>query len=534
MAEDKRAVAIMQRAEQMSSARGNMFTMWQNLEPFLNTTRSFTTDNKQATELSVDDVFDNTVKEAAQTLSGALSGMLTNSSIKWVGLSTGDYELDQDDAVRTFVGEASNRILHLLGRPSVRFYTAVNELYHDLVDFGTGIIYAPRQPNIRFEALPLKDCLLGKGEHGVIDTMYYSFRYTAMEAFDAFGDNLPASIMKAKERGDHSTQFGFMQCVSPRKRRVRGSRKPSNKKFESVVISVEPPMVVQEGGFDEFPFITPRWRVMPNSVYGISQGMVVFDEIKMVNAAARSEILGLEILSSPPVQVPAEGFTSLDLGPNGVNFFQPGMEQLITPITTGANPQAAEKMLETRRDLIKKAFFNDLFSLPEIDRMTAQEVRIRNADRQVLLNPMIGRQQTELLDPAVQMAFAELQRKDQLPDIPPILDGVNLTTEYLSPLALNQRSSEIQGFQQYLATIAPLAEQDPSYLQGLHPDRLQKWLRGATNTPQIVFRTDEERNAIQQAEAEQNQQQAQMEQAVSVAGAAKDAASAADTLQLVG
>ena len=92
--------------------------------------------------------------------------------------------------------------------------------------------------------------------------------------------------------------------------------------------------------------------------------------------------------------------------------------------------------------------------------MTATEVIQRNEEKMRILGPVLGRLQSELLQPMILRVFNIMLRNNLFLQAPEILANQEIDIEYVSPMALAQRSQELTNLMRGLemfAQIAPLA-----------------------------------------------------------------------------
>ncbi|MEW5723047.1 MAG: portal protein, partial [Thermodesulfobacteriota bacterium] len=61
---------------------------------------------------------------------------------------------------------------------------------------------------------------------------------------------------------------------------------------------------LREGGYEEFPFMVPRWDVSGADVYGRSPGMDCLADVKMLNDVCKSLVKGVHKGVDPPMLVP--------------------------------------------------------------------------------------------------------------------------------------------------------------------------------------------------------------------------------------
>ena len=83
---------VIKRYEAAKEARKNWEWHWQEVAELVLPTRDFTVDFTEG-EQRRNRIFNETAPDACESLASALSGMLTNTSIRWFSLALTDYEL---------------------------------------------------------------------------------------------------------------------------------------------------------------------------------------------------------------------------------------------------------------------------------------------------------------------------------------------------------------------------------------------------------------------------------------------------------
>ena len=78
-------------------------------------------------------------------------------------------------------------------------------------------------------------------------------------------------------------------------------------------------------------------------------------------------------------------------------------------------------MEQQRREAISQTFHVDQLLITENRNMTATEVVQRNEEKMRILGPVLGRLQSELLQPMIIRIFNIMLRNKLLPDAPEIL-----------------------------------------------------------------------------------------------------------------
>ena len=140
-----------------------------------------------------------------------------------------------------------------------------------------------------------------------------------------------------------------------------------------------------------------------------------------------------------------------------------------------------------------------------------------------LLGPVLGRLQSELLQPLISRSFALLLRNGLLPAAPEELQGQDIDIEYVSPLAKAQRLTDLQSMLRGFEVMMQVAEIAP-VMDYLDDDKLVQYLVEVTGIPARVIRSNEEVARLRDEKQRAAQQQEQMQQQMMAADTAQKVA----------
>lgn len=515
--------------DQAASERGFWESHWEDISRFVMPNRSFTSTHAPGSERHRP-IWDDTAVEDADRLASALSGMLTNPAIVWFNLRVGQEALNHDRDARLWLREARDIALATFNSSLTGFNMSIQELYQDLVGFGTGALFSQSVPGrgLIYQARPLGEIYLREDAYGLVNSVYRLFTLSLRQAVEHFGLEALSDASRRKFLdGKLNEKISILHAVAPREDRNYQRLDAKNKPWASFYIEKEQKHALREGGFDEFPFLTPRWIKYSGEVYGRSPAMKALPSVRMANAMMKTVITGAQKVVDPPMQMPDDGFLGpLRNQPGGVNFYRAGTQDRAEPLISGANPGLGWDILSGMSERIGRAFFRDMLELPMLDRMTAQEVMQRQQERMQLLAPALMRLQGELLGPLITRTLGMLSRRGELPPAPDSLRGQLMTVEYVSPLATSQKASEAGAIQQWMALMAPFAQVDPNAMLVVDSGRVARL--GAELFQVHPGLTRSEREVEQILEQQQAEQEALISSQVgeSAASAAKDMASA--------
>lgn len=509
------------RYQDLSNTRTNWEKHWQELADYMLPRKADITKKRTQGDKRTDLIFDGTAIHAVELLASSLHGMLTSPSTPWFSLRYRNPGLQRNDIANEWLEVCVDQMYQHFNRSN--FQQEIHELYYDLVVFGTSAIYVEGdEAGLRFASRHIAEICISEDAQGRVDTVYRKFKMTARAMEQQFGaENLPTQVKKDLEKEpfkDHE----LVHAVFPRQNaKGRGAK---NKPIASVYYHKSSKHLLSEGGFDEFPFMVPRFVKDSVSIYGRSPAMTALPDVKMLNKMSQTTIKAAQKQVDPPLMVPDDGFMlPIRTTPGSLNFYRAGTRDRLEPLQIGANNPLGLNMEEQRRNAIRQAFYVDQLLLAQGQAMTATEVLQRNEEKMRLLGPVLGRLQSELLQPLISRAFALLLRSGLLPPAPEELQGQEIDIEYVSPLAKAQKLTDLQSMLRGFEVMMQVSEIAP-VMDYLDTDRLVQYLVEVTGIPARVIRSDDEVKKIRRQAQQAQQQQMQMEQEMMQSEQAKNVA----------
>ena len=506
---DQRAAVLMKRFGSLKTYRSNWESHWQEIGDFVAPNKGNITKKRTHGDKNTERIFDGTAQFAAELMASSMHGMLTNSGTPWFSLRYTDEEFETDDTSKEWLEAATDTMYVEIGRSN--FHEAINELYFDLVTFGTAVMFVDtdKEGTLRFSTRHISECYVSEDEFGRVDTVFREFKMPARAAVAQFGEeNITQRLLK-KSQDDPYDMVELLHVVMPRYDRDTVKIDAKNKPVASIYLDPGDKKIISESGFDEFPYMVPRFRKASyENGYGRSPAMTALADIKMLNEMSKAVIQAAQLQIHPPLLVPDDGFIlPVRTVPGGLNFYRSGTRDRIEPLNIGANNPLGENQLEQRRTAIRAAFYVDQLVTGNRPGMTATEVIQKSTEKMRILAPLTGRLQSELLRPLIDRIFNLITKKKGFAPAPETMAGNEIDIEYVSPLAKAQRQGDIQASLELFQFLAPLMQVDPNVVDFLDVDGLAKHIIKTTGVPASVVRGAEEVAVIRE---QKQQMQAQM------------------------
>lgn len=507
---------LVQRYDVLKNERGQWEDHWQDVSEFIFPRRAAFNVTRTKGDKRMQRVYDGTGMQALELLASGLHGFASNPSARWFTLKTTSAALNEMDPIREWLGDVEDIIFSKLHSPDSSITSHLHEMYMDMGAFGTGIMFigVGKKENLLFQTRFLGECVIDENSEGVVDTVIRCFRWNVRQVMQQWPDTAGEEIRKKFQDGKFDEPVELLHAVYPRADRDPKKETADNLPYASVYIEKKDKRVLQEGGFEEFPYAVPRWYKAAGERYGRSPAMSALPDVKMLQEMAKTTIRAAQKIVDPPLLVPDDAMIGPVLTiPGGLNFYRG--EREIAPLQTGANIPISLEMMQDLRNRILKTFYADIMQ-PAMDKqMTAYEYSKIVEQAMRLLGPVVGRMESELLGPLIRRVFGILSRNGEFPEQPPELDGQPWTVEYVSPLAQAQRAQKVDAAVNMLTIAGQMAQFDPSIMGRFNSERFLEWMATEMNVDADLILDD--------AEFAEKQQQQQAAQALPAAVAAADA-----------
>jgi hypothetical protein len=529
---DATVAELLTRARRMKGERATTEAHWQEVADLILPSREFTVHRNQGAKRTWK-IFNTTPIQACEQLAGGLHGMLTSPALRWFKLRPENIALADDKDARAWFEAVTDLMYAHMSSTAAGWDTAVHEVYRDLAGFGTGVLFMADRGTGGpiYQAIPLAECLVAEGADGHVDTLFRLYTLPAREVVRLWPETAPPEVVKIAEV-EPDRPVELLHATWP-------IAAPSDdKKWQTCWATVKTKTELEQGRYAEFAFAPPRWAKRSGEKYGDGPGMNALPDIKLINRLEMINLRGLAKVVDPPMVFPDDGWLNAPvIEPGGSNYVRSGMNpnDRERPMNTGARPDVGDKKIEQVEGRIKAAFYNTWMNLPQQPNMTATEILQRRDEMLRLLGPMISRVTAELLGPAINRTFHVMAANRMLPPLPPSLkkgDGGTeaYRVEYMSPLALAQRSSDAEQVLRWLGAMAQLVQIDPSVMDAVDADKVAAFLGERYGAQASLMRSDAE-IAARRADRQRAQEQAQQAQNAQALGAAAESgANAAQTV----
>jgi hypothetical protein len=455
-------------------------------------------------------IFDTTASIALSRFSSVMESLITPQASRWHRLVPSDKSLMSNRVARQYLDELTEVLFDYRYRASANFVSNIQQVYQSLGAFGNGILFVDaddESPGLRYHFVHLAEAYFQQNFAGVVDTLYRRFFMSPRQIAQRF-EGAPKEIVElASAPDEHLRKRPILHVVMPRGDYDPGRVDPKGRKFLSLYIDIQTRTILEEGGYDTFPFAVARYTQAPGETYGRGPAQLVLPAIKLINEQKKVLIRQAHKALDPVLLVHDNGMlSSLSLRPGAINPGGVSAEgrELVKALPVG-RVDVGEAAMQLERAAINDAFLLTLFQiLTETPQMTATEVLERVREKGMLVAPTAARQQSGLLEPLIERELELLFDQRLAPEPPPILAGANIKIEYDAPLSRMQRAERAAGFLRSLSFVMNYVQAtgDPSPLDHFDFDAATPEIMDIFGSPAAWVRSPAQVEAVRRARAQ--------------------------------
>jgi hypothetical protein len=522
----------------LMSMRSTWESHWQELSDYCLPRKAEVTKERQRGDKRSTLLFDATSVHALELLAASLHGMLTSSANRWFSLRFKSTQLNDDDEAKEWLEDSMDQMYLAFARSN--FQQEIFECYHDLICFGTSALMIEEDEDdiIRFSARHIKEIYIQENKKGLADTIYRRFKLPAQAAIEKFGMENVSKAFANTFKKDPFQDVEVIHVVRPRTVFNSSKADKQNMPFQSIYFEYETGHIISIGGFKEMPYVIPRYLKASTEIYGRSPAMNALPDIKVLNKMVETSLKAAAKQVDPPLLVSDDSMLSpIRMSAGSINYYRAGSRDTIQPLQIGQNTSATLNAENQRRQAIAKIFHVDqiIGASEQSSNMTATEVIQRSEQKMRILGPVLGRLQSELLQPMILRVFNIMLRNRMFKEAPEVLANQEIDIEYVSPMALAQRGQELQSLMRGLEIFGSIGQIAPVQ-DYLDENGLVKNIISVLGLPAKIIKSDaqvqqlrEQRQAAQQQQMEAQQAMMESQMAKNVAPAIKELNGAAET-----
>lgn len=502
----KRVDALMQR-------RSTYEQKWQNLAHLMRPSRASIRWHYTPGTPRTQQLFDGTALQASHDLASALSGSFTSTEFQFFGLKMRYQPLNEDWETQMWLEEVAQRMF--LAIQQSNFGSESNQLYQDLVVFGTGCMWMESTVaetggfgGLQFRTMPPGKYVLSEEFDGSIKTLMRELSLPAHAVAERWPTRISERVKHLVERSSDE-MVPLLHTMQPLKERTN-----DRQQFESRYFEKDSKTELAATAYRNFRYLVPRWDKASDEEYGSGQGDVAYPDTASLNRAVEMRFKQWAKAIDPPILTVDDGVIGKLRMTAGTRTVVRNLDA-VKEFQTSAKFDVANFAEEQLRQMIRNAFFADQIQLPNKPYMTAFEIQSLLEIMQRRLGPQLGRLKEEYARPLLTFVFEEMWNGGEIPPPPPLVQQAqaqglaSLDVEYESPLTRVQRTSTVTAIERTLQVAGPLTAADPYVTDNLDTDETFRMMAETNGVPSKLLRSlkvrDGIRDARNQAEAERSE-----------------------------
>lgn len=525
------------RYDQLLQRRSTYEQKWQNLAHLMRPSRASIRWHYTPGSPRTQQLFDGTALQASHDLASALSGSFTSTEFQFFGLKMRYQPLNEDWETQMWLEEVAQRMFLALQQSN--FGSESNQLYQDLVVFGTGCMWmesiiAPSGGfgGLRFRTMPPGKYVITEEFDGTIRTVAREFSLPAHACLSQWNKSCSDKLREKAEKSPDE-MIAVLHTMQPFK-----DRQSDRQQFESRYFEKENKTELAATAYRNFRYLVPRWDKASDEEYGSGQGDVAYPDTASLNRAVEMRFKQWAKAIDPPILTVDDGVIGKLRMTAGTRTVVRNLDA-VREFQTSAKFDVAQFQESQLRQMIRNAFFADQIQLPDKPYMTAFEIQSLLEIMQRRLGPQLGRLKEEYAKPLLTFVFEEMWHAGEIPPPPPMMEQAQaqglatIDVQYESPLTRVQRTSIVTAVERTLQVAGPLSAADPTVTDNLDTDVTFREMAETNGVPAKFLRSTEARDQIRQSrqEAEAARNEAEMGQLQS--GNLKNMAQAANAAGMV-
>ncbi|MDR1507822.1 MAG: head-tail connector protein [Treponema sp.] len=457
------------------------------------------------------------------TLVSGVCGYSISPNIRWLKLGLEDPGLENQYGVKDWLEMVEGRLYKAYNDGNL--YSQIPAFIESAATFGHGVMLIDEDltdKKIRTATMNTREIYLDTDEYDEVATVFREFYMTWENAASYFGRDKLAEEVRRKWDDDNSAKK-MMRLVHAvyRKKNDNGANISGRFRYASVYVDPDNSHIIQEGGYNDFPYAVFLWKRLMGKKYGIGPAMSAISDINLLHKFEEARLDAAQLSARPALNVPMGMKGTEEITPDGRNYYMRD-EGMIVPVNVGANFPITLEITSEQETRIKECFHVDFFLMLQkmnLNQMTATAVVELQGEKAAVLSNMVSNL-NGALHKIVQRSVDILFKQGALPELPYALrtNRTAMKVDFIGVLAQAQKKAHetsglMQGLQ-IMGALAQMAQAVPGIQEAFDYVNASEILKkgfASGDMSELTIREDDEVKAIQQARARAQAQAAQQE-----------------------
>lgn len=407
-------------------------------------------------------------KSTAGLFAGALS-----PARPWFAWDMLDKDIKNSPEVKIWLALFQKIILLVFAKSN--FYNMAPTMLKELLLFATGCMTHEDdfEDVARFYTHTVGSYTLSQNDKLTVDTLGRKVQMTVRQMVNKFGEkNVSQAVLNQYENKDFEAKRTVNHLIEPNPYRDISNIGSEFLPYRSVYFedgsvknTGDRGKFLRRRGFKGFPVYAPRWETTGEDLYGTScPGMINLGDIKQLQSQELEKGKGIAKSFTPPLQAPpALRNTQINNLPGGVTPTSSTGTGKIEPLyQVTPDLRGLIQDIEMTQERIDEEYFVPLFmaitDIKGIQPKNQLQLSQVNEERLLQLGPVLEQIHGEWLDKAVRKTAKQILEAGIMPEAPRELQGHELEVEFISALAMAQRTIGVSNIERTMQFGGSLTE----------------------------------------------------------------------------
>lgn len=535
---------VVSRQKKLESLRNPMLSVWQNVSEYVNIGLG---DITNTTSQSVPDLsglgkksYNGTAISAAVLATDGIHGYHVSPAFPWFSYLMSRDVLNKVPDIKEWLQAEEQEVYSTLNDSN--FYAEMWPFIFNGFTVGTAVLYGEydfSKGQVVFESVHPKEAYIAENRFSVVDVVHRKYKLSARQLVQKFGKDKVPQAIKTAYGTDPFQEFEVIHAVFPREEYDDRKVDAKNKKFASVWYSTSTGTILNESGYDEFPYKVWRYMRFSNYAYGLSPAILSMCDIKGLNIISKTLLGAAQMYVDPPLNVPSDLVGKVQWKPRGINPYDKE-NMFVRPAPLNTNFPVGVDREQKIEDSIKQRFHVDTFlMLAQLEgrgNRTAYEVSEMMGEKAAILGAELAPLNVQM-DSILELVYSlkanlEPQNDGSITQRPDVLyelavEGDSFSPVYMGPLAQAQRRLyKTQGMRGALEAVSPVLQMFPGSARVVDGDETVRAILESYSFPQKAIKDKETVENEKAAEAAAMQEAQGKQDMLDMAGGLKTAAEA--------
>lgn len=550
----QRVLDLIKTGDKLFSTRQPILNLWQTIAENIYPMRANFTRQRYISEEFASFLMTGRPALAHRELSNAFSAMLRPNGQVWAHVRTYDDKVNEDTNALAVMDDMSDRLRRIMYDRLGQFVRSTKEGDKDFSAFGNAVLEV--RPRADFTGLltichHLRDSAWAENAEKRINQVHIKRKPEARQLKELFPKTCSPEVTKLTN-DDAFKPIDTRRIVIAADEYDMPAAQLKGAEFVSIEIDVENKCILEEIPKRTFGFVIPRWETVSEHQYGYSPAAIIgLPDARLLQQMTLTMLEHGQKVVGPPMIAVGEAINgAINLYAEGITYVDADYDEktgeVLRPLNVGdAGLAWGDKREEMLHKVFGEIFFLSQTQFPQMTKeMTAAESQrlyeefVRRAVP--LFEPVTVEYNNELC--TEYFTQAKLMGAFGPPQaLPPVLQSNDIRFEFDTPLRAAEERQKVQSFSQALQLAAATAQVNPSALDNLDTDKgFRDAVAAIGNTADWIASPDQVA-ALRKQKAQEQQLAAAAQKmatgadvATRVAGAAKSAGDAAQSLQQAG